>query len=343
MATLDWLSGFAAVQHDLARISGLTKGAEQIFEASRAIGDIIDSPALRAMRETNEKMGNLLKPVGIAAAIVEHQSLSDKILPRGLTQMAEFHDKLQALCKPVGLTSALLDHESLADKILPRGLAQMGDFHAKVAGLERMGGALSGFYQSPLFDNLRTAEKFDRTLCRALPELYFEGHLNQLRESATSSLSFLSEPLVASKMLLSGLEKPFVGASAAWAVTNSRPRLGLAALVENSTHADTPAFEITVEVVCAICEKPMFSPDEKLRWVGPRHGVLRTTVFPFCATCMAEAAADPTFFKRALDDLQRPKLKVIRGDGNGPDAQSRERGHLRLVSTDVDDSDEPND
>jgi hypothetical protein len=104
------------------------------------------------------------------------------------------------------------------------------------------------------------------------------------------------------------------------------------AIEANHAEEETLPVSLEAEYVCAVCDAPMMTLGRSVRWIGPLRGIVRRRIFPACPQCWEEEQRDPGFLYRALSDLTRPGIgvvrEVIRGGGQG---DGRPRARLRII------------
>lgn len=299
------LSFATEFQRTIDRLRGPSGQIEQMLGALR---DAVDPPALRAIREMHQAMSPLAKQLGLAerTALQHHRTCSAFAPSLRLAEMT----------KPALLNCACAN-------ALGQG-NEFASFRAMRDPVSDLGNMLNR--------QILTVQRLDRMLRGVLPDATRDIWSNHLKEFVMPATSFLSAPQNWPTALLSQLSGKTAGASIAWLSGHeSAPKLALAALTEESVAQGSRVdLEIEAEVVCVICEEPLFSPKQTLRWIGPRRGVIRVGAFPICSQCMKEAGGDPSFWDEALRNVTRPKLRVLDGGREGPASPKGSR-HLRLV------------
>jgi hypothetical protein len=133
--------------------------------------------------------------------------------------------------------------------------------------------------------------------------------------------------------LLSNVGDAF-GASISWLREGREgPRMAVASVVER-LDGQTP-FEIEVQVCCMVCGTEMLVSGNRHSWVG-RKVKVRLDVAPICLGCVRENGFDADRWQATLRAIveNKPKLQLVRGDGDGDGVR---RGTLRLVRVPADD------
>lgn len=87
--------------------------------------------------------------------------------------------------------------------------------------------------------------------------------------------------------------------------------------------------DIEVAVKCGLCGELMPVPQHSTEWQSPTKAKIDVKVLPVCVRCVHEVQGSPEYWIEKLDELQRPQLKLVRGEGESPEAKGRD--HLRLV------------
>lgn len=87
--------------------------------------------------------------------------------------------------------------------------------------------------------------------------------------------------------------------------------------------------DIEVAIKCGLCGELMPVPQRSVEWQSPTKALINVKVLPVCPRCVHEVQGSPEYWIEKFDALQRPQLKLIRGDGQSPEFGGRD--HLRLV------------
>jgi hypothetical protein len=125
-------------------------------------------------------------------------------------------------------------------------------------------------------------------------------------------------------------------ASMSWLLNTGRGEsVMIAGLTSDAASSETVAIDHVV--VCSRCGEQMLSTGTR-RWVGPKKGVQRTTVFPACPRCFPDMCNDPQGFLGEFEGSLRERAhRVVRGIPGGGNGDGVSRGCLRLVKDDRDD------
>lgn len=179
---------------------------------------------------------------------------------------------------------------------------------------------------------------FDRALRQVLPEPAHLAWSKHLQITALGTATLLRHDWSAAVAVITAVPEDR-GGVISWLSSHGDQTLMMTAAIsaEDAAPVDDPAdgglpVTLEAEYVCAICEEPMMTFDRELRWLGPGRGIVRRRIFPMCPRCWEEEQQNEGFLFRALCDLTRPAMGVVREViPGGQQGDGRPRARLRLV------------
>lgn len=261
----------------------------------------------------------------------------------GISAMARaYHDQFSGLGRMAklfseerleGITSATRawhDQFSGLDSITKRFAEQVKGVNALSEQFAKMD-SIAKAYSTSIFANQASA--YSRLLDRmrpVVPESFVPALDRKLFDAIAPSATFLGA-LGENSGLLTNLEgvDDVVG-TVSWVAPDDdeAPAVHAAGILDHAPGAGE-RLDIEVAIKCGLCGELMPVPQRSVEWQSPRKVRINVKVLPVCPRCVHEVQGSPEYWIEKFEELQRPKLKLIRGDGQNPDHAGGD--HLRLI------------